>query len=292
MSQTKPDQPDSNPSETGKALVKVMKLVKHFPKRGGILNQVIAKVHAVNDVSFEIRKGETLGVVGESGCGKSILLKMMMGLLEPDAGQVLFRGKSVFDMTLEELGSMRKQVGYVFQNDALFDSMSVLDNIGYGMREHTTATDKDILDRAQDCLEFVGLERWRVKLYPAELSGGQRKRIGIARAIAMKPKMLLYDEPTQGLDPQSITRIANLIIRLREELHATSVVVTHDMRTAFTAANRIALLHDGRFDYVGSPAQFAYHDAEPVKEVIADALEEIQELPFLRAPEVPLPAPG
>lgn len=244
------------------------------------------------DANLTVYEGETLAIIGESGSGKSVLLKIMMGLLKPDAGEVLFRGKSVFDMELEELGEMRRQVGYVFQNDALFDSMSVLDNIGYGMREHTKATDQEILDRAQDCLEFVGLERWRVKLFPAELSGGQRKRVGIARAIAMKPKMLLYDEPTQGLDPQSITRIANLILRLREELRATSVVVTHDMRTAFTAANRIALLHEGRFDYVGSPAQFAYHDAEPVKEFIADALEEIQELPFLKAPDVTLPAPG
>ncbi|MGH1345682.1 MAG: ABC transporter ATP-binding protein [Nannocystales bacterium] len=258
----------------------------------GLCKAFDADVPLLRDANLTVYEGETLAIIGESGCGKSVLLKMMMGLMEPDAGEILFRGKSVYDMNLEELGVMRKQVGYVFQNDALFDSMSVLDNIGYGMREHTKADDKEILDRAQDCLEFVGLERWRVKLYPAELSGGQRKRVGIARAIAMKPKMLLYDEPTQGLDPQSITRIANLIIRLRAELRATSVVVTHDMRTAFTAANRIALLHDARFDYVGSPAQFAYHDAEPVKEFIADALEEIQELPFLQAPGVTLPAPG
>lgn len=237
------------------------------------------------DANLTVYEGETLAIIGESGCGKSILLKMMVGLMEPDAGEILFRGKSVATMTEVELHAMRREVGYMFQNDALFDSMSVLDNIGYGMREHTKASDQDILDRAQDCLEFVGLERWRVKLYPAELSGGQRKRVGIARAIAMKPKVLLYDEPTQGLDPQSITRIANLIIRLRSELHATSVIVTHDMRTAFTAANRIALMHEGRFDYVGSPAQFAYHEAEPVKEFIADALEEIQELPFLQSPE-------
>lgn len=258
----------------------------------GLCKAFDADVPLLKDANLTVYEGETLAIIGESGCGKSVLLKMMMGLMEPDAGEILFRGKSVYDMDLEELGAMRKQVGYVFQNDALFDSMSVLDNIGYGMREHTKANDQEILDRAQDCLEFVGLERWRVKLYPAELSGGQRKRVGIARAIAMKPKMLLYDEPTQGLDPQSITRIANLIIRLRAELRATSVVVTHDMRTAFTAANRIALLHDARFDYVGSPAQFAYHDAEPVKEFIADALEEIQELPFLQAPDVTLPAPG
>ena len=240
-------------------------------------------VPLIENANLTVYEGETLALIGESGCGKSVLLKIMMGLMEPDEGEVLFRGENVHRMDQHALDAMRRQVGYVFQNDALFDSMSVLDNIGYGMREHTKASDEDILARAQDCLEFVGLERWRVKLYPAELSGGQRKRVGVARAIAMRPKVLMYDEPTQGLDPQSITRIANLIIRLQKELKATSVIVTHDMRTAFTAADRIALLHEGRFDYVGSPAQFAYHDAEPVKEFIADALEEIQELPFLQA---------
>jgi len=257
----------------------------------GLCKAFEADVPLIENANLTVYEGETLAIIGESGCGKSVLLKIMMGLMEPDAGEVLFRGQSVHAMDQAALDTMRQQVGYVFQNDALFDSMSVLDNIGYAMREHTKATDEDILARAQDCLEFVGLERWRVRLYPAELSGGQRKRVGIARAIAMKPKVLLYDEPTQGLDPQSITRIANLIIRLRKELSATSVVVTHDMRTAFTAANRIALLHEGRFEYVGSPAQFAYHDADPVKEFIADALEEIQELPFLRAPGDTLPGP-
>ncbi len=258
----------------------------------GLSKAFDADVPLIEDANLSVFEGETLAIIGESGCGKSVLLKIMMGLLDTDDGEVLFRGKSVAKMDVEERGDMRRQVGYVFQNDALFDSMSVLKNIGYGMREHTKASDEEILARAQDCLEFVGLERWRVEQYPAELSGGQRKRVGIARAIAMKPRVILYDEPTQGLDPQSITRIANLIIRLREELNATSVIVTHDMRTAFTAANRIALLHEGRFDHVGTPARFAYDDAEPVKEFIADALEEIQELPFLQAEHDAGAAPG
>lgn len=249
----------------------------------GLSKQFPGEPPLLEDANLSIYEGETLAIIGESGCGKSVLLKMMIGLMPPDSGEILFKGKPIASMDQPALDEMRRQVGYVFQNDALFDSMSVLENIGYGMKEHTKASDEDILARAQDCLEFVGLERWRVKLFPAELSGGQRKRVGVARAIAMKPGVLVYDEPTQGLDPQSITRIANLITRLRRELGATSVVVTHDMRTAFTAANRIALMHEGRFEYVGSPAQFAYHEAEPVKEFIADALEELQELPFLQA---------
>ncbi len=239
------------------------------------------------NANLRVLEGETIALIGESGSGKSVLLKMIMGLMPPDDGEIFFRGESVTAMDQSALDAMRRQVGYVFQNDALFDSMSVLDNIGYGMREHTKASDEAILARAQACLEFVGLEPWRTKLFPAELSGGQRKRVGIARAIAMKPAVLMYDEPTQGLDPQSITRIANLITRLRSELGATSVVVTHDMRTAFTAANRIALLHEARFDYVGTPAQFAYHDEAPVREFIADALEELQELPFLQQQRPP-----
>jgi phospholipid/cholesterol/gamma-HCH transport system ATP-binding protein len=156
------------------------------------------------------------------------------------------------------------------------------------MREHTETGDTEIRARAAECLQFVGLEEWRLDMYPAELSGGQRKRVGIARAIAMKPEIMLYDEPTQGLDPQSITRIGELIAQLQRELNATSVIVTHDMRTAFDKADFIALLHDGRFEHVGTPKQFARNPAEPVREFIADALEELQE--FLGESSAILPA--
>jgi phospholipid/cholesterol/gamma-HCH transport system ATP-binding protein len=229
------------------------------------------------NANLTIYEGKTVAIVGESGSGKSVLLKIMMGLEEPDAGSIEFKGKNVFGMNQAELDEYRQQVGYVFQNDALFDSMNVLENIGYSLREHTKAGDAEIQARAAECLRVVGLEEWRLKLFPAELSGGQRKRVGIARAVAMKPSILFYDEPTQGLDPQSITRIGELIAQLQRELNATSVVVTHDMRTAFDKADFIALLHEGRFDHVGTPKQFARSPAEPVREFIADALEELQE---------------
>jgi phospholipid/cholesterol/gamma-HCH transport system ATP-binding protein len=229
------------------------------------------------DANLTIYEGKTVAIVGESGSGKSVLLKIMLALEEPDAGTIEFKGRNVFDMNQNELDEYRQRVGYVFQNDALFDSMNVLENIGYGMREHTKAGDAEIQARAAECLRVVGLEEWRLKLFPAELSGGQRKRVGIARAVAIKPEILFYDEPTQGLDPQSITRIGELIAQLQRELNATSVVVTHDMRTAFDKADFIALLHEGRFDHVGTPKQFARNPAEPVREFIADALEELQE---------------
>ncbi len=232
--------------------------------------------------NLTVYKGETLAIIGDSGSGKSVLLKLMLGLIDFDEGEILFKNQSVERMEQAELDALRRQVGYVFQSDALFDSMRVVDNIGYAMREHTDAGDAEIRTRAAECLEFVGLEERLLDLYPGPLSGGQKKRVGIARAVAIRPSVLLYDEPTQGLDPQSITRIANLIERLQSELNATSIVVTHDMRTAFTVADRIALLHEGRFEHIGTPMQFAHTDAKPVYEFIADALEELRELPFLR----------
>ena len=229
------------------------------------------------DASLTIYEGETTAIVGESGSGKSVLLKMILGLVEPDAGRIIFRDKDVVQMDQRELDDLRRQVGYVFQNDALFDSMTVLENVGYALQEHTKLGDAEIRARAAECLAAVGLEEWRLELHPAELSGGQRKRVGIARAVAMRPKILLYDEPTQGLDPQSITRIGELIDLMQRELQATSIIATHDMRTAFDKADKIALLHEGRFDHVGTPKQFARNPAEPVREFIADAMEELQE---------------
>lgn len=236
----------------------------------------------LRDATLAVHASETLAIIGESGSGKSVLLKMLTGLLEPDAGEIRFKGRPVLGMTWDELAAVRRQVGYVFQADALFDSMTVLENIGYGMREHTKASLEQIRARAVECLASVGLEDWRLDLYPSELSGGQRKRVGIARAVAIKPEIILYDEPTQGLDPQSITLIGRLIEGLQRELSATSVVVTHDMRTAFTVADRIALLHEGKFEYIGTPVELAHSDAAPVREFLADALEELLELPWIR----------
>ena len=232
--------------------------------------------------SFDVRRGETLSIIGESGSGKSVLLKMMMGLVEADAGKILFKGNDVQTMEAADLLQLRQQVGYVFQNDALFDSMTIEDNIGYAMREHMKANREEIHVRAKECLQLVNLEKRVLDLHPANLSGGMRKRAGIARAIAMKPEVLLYDEPTQGLDPQSITAIGLLIAMLQKELRATSIIVTHDMRTAFSVSNRIALLHQHRFDHIGRPVDFAQAPAEPVREFIADAMEELQDLPFVR----------
>ena len=234
--------------------------------------------------------GETLAIIGESGCGKSVMLKMFIGLLTPNEGAVYFKGQNLAEIDQPSLDAIRQQVGYVFQNDALFDSMTNLDNIGYSLREHSKTSDESIRARALECLKSVGLEERVLDLRPSNLSGGMRKRVGIARAIAHKPEVLLYDEPTQGLDPQNITRIGELISNLQRELSATSVVVTHDMRTAFGVADRIALMHDSHFPHVGTARELLHSDAPAVREFIEDALEELEALPQLSAPAPLVPA--
>ena len=227
------------------------------------------------DTSLKVIPGETLAIIGESGCGKSVLLKLMIGLLEPDAGKALFKGNDIAKMSRDELLEVRQSVGYLFQGSALFDSMTVLDNVSYALRERTKQSDDQMRAQVVQCLEWVGLDARILDQFPASLSGGMRKRVALARAIAIEPEVVLYDEPTQGLDPQSITRIANLIIGLKKRLSITSILVTHDMRSAFSVCDRIALLHEHKFGYVGTPEEFVASREPPVREFIEEALTEI-----------------
>lgn len=228
------------------------------------------------DTSLTVRRGETLSIIGESGCGKSILLKMMIGLVAPDAGKILFRGDDVTKMGSEGLGRVRRSVGYLFQAGALFDSMTVLDNVAYGLREHKHMHEEAIRERVIECLEKVNLNRRILDQSPAELSGGMRKRVALARAIAVQPEVVLYDEPTQGLDPQSITIIAEMISELQRALDITSVLVTHDMRCAFSVSDRIAMVHDRGIPHVGTPEELAASPLEIVQEFVAEAVEEMK----------------
>ncbi|MEM7153534.1 MAG: ATP-binding cassette domain-containing protein [Myxococcota bacterium] len=227
------------------------------------------------DTSLSVHRGETLSIIGESGCGKSIWLKMMIGLIEPDQGQILFRGEDVGRMNNEGLGKLRRSVGYLFQGGALFDSMTVVDNVGYALREHKKMPEDEIRERVSVCLEKVNLNRRILDQWPAELSGGMRKRVALARAIAVEPEVVLYDEPTQGLDPQSITIIAELISELQADLDITSVLVTHDMRCAFSVSDRIAMVHDRRMPYQATPQALAESTDPIVQEFISEALEEL-----------------
>lgn len=219
-------------------------------------------------MNLSVHAGETLTVIGASGGGKSVCLKMMIGLLRPDAGQVLFRETSVPDLDDEGLRQIRRKVAYVFQGGALFDSMTVSENIGYALREHTTLLPAQIQHRALECLDMVGLNAAVADQMPASLSGGMKKRVALARSIAIEPEVILYDEPTTGLDPKNITRIGDMILKLQRELHVTSVVVTHDMPTAHKVSDRIAMLYEHAFPFVGPAEQMWNSTAPQVRDFI------------------------
>jgi phospholipid/cholesterol/gamma-HCH transport system ATP-binding protein len=212
--------------------------------------------------SLEILEGETMVVIGYSGAGKSVLLKTIVGLLEPDRGRAVVDGLVVQELTREALYVLRRQVGYVFQFAALFDSMTVYDNVAMGLRRMGTMSDVEIDERVEESLRLVELEGYSPRM-PAELSGGQRKRAGLARAIATRPKYLLYDEPTTGLDPVTTAVIDRLIIKLKRELRVTSVVITHDMKSAYRVGDRIAMLYDGAIRQVGLPDDIQ-NSADPI----------------------------
>ncbi len=207
----------------------------------------------LNGVNFVVREGETVALLGPSGVGKSVLLKHINGLLHPDAGEVFVDGLRVSDLKRKELARLRSRIGYVFQFGALFDSMTVFENIRLGITEDGRASDYAYCsERVRDCLGLVNLSPETADKYPGDLSGGMKKRVGIARAIAGKPTYLLYDEPTSGLDPVNADIIDSLVEKLRDELGVTSVVVSHDVRGSFRVANRIALLADARIRAEGT----------------------------------------
>ena len=211
----------------------------------------------LEDVDFDVKEGETVALLGPSGTGKSVTLKTMIGLIRPDAGKILVDDKEVWNLDRHGLSEMRAGIGYVFQYGALFDSIDVFENIRLGLTNYEQYRDAAYArDRVAECLKLVNLEPEVSSKTPGELSGGMKKRVGIARAIAGRPKYLLWDEPTSGLDPMNADIIDALIIRMEEELGVTSVVVTHDVRGAFHVADRLALLMDGRIILQGTPAEF------------------------------------
>jgi phospholipid/cholesterol/gamma-HCH transport system ATP-binding protein len=211
--------------------------------------------HAVlTGVDLAIQAGETFTILGGSGSGKSVCLKHMIGLLRPDRGQVIALGRDISRAREEDLVPIRTEISMVFQSAALFDSLSVFENVAYPLREHRRWSETQVAERVLDCLEAVGLAGAGAKL-PAELSGGMRKRVGVARGIALEPRVILYDEPTTGLDPANQRRIGELIQSLQARLGVTSVVVTHELELCFSISNRVALLADGRICAQGTAAE-------------------------------------
>jgi len=215
----------------------------------------------LEDVSLQARKGETLVIVGESGTGKSTTLKLILRLLVPQSGGVCVHGQDITQLSFEEALEVRQRMGMVFQGAALFDSMTVFDNVAYPLREHTDLSDEEIEAQVREKIQFVDLDPDRVlDQYPSELSGGMRKRVGIARGMANDPEIMLYDEPTSGLDPLTTATITKLIIKLQRELDVTSVVVSHDIRSVFRMATKVALLSERRIRFFGTPEEMTASD--------------------------------
>jgi len=218
--------------------------------------------YVLRGVNLKVEKGESVVVIGGSGSGKSVLLKHIIGLLRPDRGAVLVDSADLSQLDEEGLNNIRKKFGMLFQASALFDSMTVWENVGFGLKRHTRLPEEEIKEIAIRKLNMVGLVGVEDQM-PSSLSGGMRKRVGLARAIAMKPEILLYDEPTTGLDPIMADAINDLIIKMREELDVTSVTITHDMKSAYKIADTIAMLYNGVIVAKGSPGEIE-NAADPV----------------------------
>ncbi|UCD93640.1 MAG: ABC transporter ATP-binding protein [Candidatus Zixiibacteriota bacterium] len=225
------------------AYIKIDNIVKSFGEKG-----------VLRGVTVEMKKNESLVVIGRSGCGKSVLVKHLNALIRPDSGAVYIDGKEIFHLQYRELVEVRKNIGMLFQSAALLDSLTVGENVGLALHEDRKNTEAEIEDIVRQKLEMVGLSG-TADLYPSDLSGGMRKRVGLARAIATDPEILLYDEPTTGLDPITADMINDLIIELNDRLHVTSIAVTHDMTSAYKIGDRIVMLHDGKIEFDGTPEQ-------------------------------------
>lgn len=226
----------------------------------------------LRDISLQVEDGETLAVVGESGTGKSTLLRVILGLQRPDSGAVRVGGHDLRAASVNELRAIRADIGMVFQGAALFDSLTTFENVAFGLRERGALAESEIRQRVRDTLVLVDLDPAVVEnTMPAELSGGMRKRVGIARAVAPRPSLLLYDEPTAGLDPLTSETVTALMQRLQRELGVTSIVVSHDIRAMLRVADRIALLRDGAFAFLGAPDAMQATDEPYTKSFLAAA---------------------
>lgn len=231
------------------------------------VHKAFGDLQVLRGLDLDVSRGENLVIIGSSGTGKSVLIKHIIGLLHPDAGDVKVDGKSVPHMDRDELSGLRRRMGMLFQYAALFDSMTVGENVAFGLRQHTRWDEARIGDRVAEVLRWVGLEGKEGK-WPAELSGGMKKRVGLARAIALGPEIILYDEPTTGLDPILADQINDLILDLAERLHVTSVIITHDMVSAYKTADRIAMLYQGRIEETGTPEQIRASDNAVIQQFI------------------------
>ncbi|MBD3344531.1 MAG: ATP-binding cassette domain-containing protein [Chitinivibrionales bacterium] len=227
-------------------MLKIEHLKKHFG------SQLV-----LDDINLDVNQGDVLAIIGESGGGKSVILKHVIGMMIPDGGRILFRDKVINSPTTKpsDFNKIRHHFGMLFQGAALFDSMSVGENIAFPLRERTSYTEEEIQEIMEEALEMVGLQKAFQEKTPAELSGGMRSRVGLARALVMKPDIMLYDEPTSALDPIMTDKINDLILSLRDKLNMTSIIVTHDMASAYKTADKIAMIRSGKIIFSGAPGE-------------------------------------
>lgn len=235
------------------------------------LNITFGTHTVLDNIDLDVYKGETLAVLGPSGTGKSTVLRSMIGLLEPNGGQIFIQGEDVSGLDEDGWNRLRMKMGMVFQYSALFDFLTVGENVAFGLRQHTDKNDEEIQGIVTQMLDLVGLPDTQ-DLYPAELSGGMKKRVGLARAIAVNPEIVLYDEPTAGLDPIMSRNISRLIKKTQEQLHVTSVLVTHDMQSAFYAADRVAMLYEGHIVAIGT-AEEMKNSTNPIVKAFIEGRE-------------------
>lgn len=235
------------------------------------LNITFGTHTVLDNIDLDVYKGETLAVLGPSGTGKSTVLRSMIGLLEPNGGQIFIQGEDVSGLDEDGWNRLRMKMGMVFQYSALFDFLTVGENVAFGLRQHTDKSNEEIQGIVTQMLDLVGLPDTQ-DLYPAELSGGMKKRVGLARAIAVNPEIVLYDEPTAGLDPIMSRNISRLIKKTQEQLHVTSVLVTHDMQAAFYAADRVAMLYEGHIVAIGT-AEEMKNSTNPIVKAFIEGRE-------------------
>ena len=243
-----------------------------FEVRG--LTKAFGRHVVLSGLDIDIFAGEVITIIGESGSGKSILLKAMMGLLDADAGTIRFDGEEVTGQTEREWTQTRRRIGMLFQESALFDSLNVYDNVSYALQEQTTMTENEIAQRVEETLALVGLPGIE-HMSPADLSGGMRKRVALARAVAVRPEVVFYDEPAEGLDPINVTRVNRLLLGLQKSLNVTSVVVTHNLKAAFAISDRLALIHDGAVAATGAPEALLESEDPVVREFIGDRMRRV-----------------
>lgn len=235
------------------------------------LNITFGTHTVLDNIDLDVYKGETLAVLGPSGTGKSTVLRSMIGLLEPNGGQIFIQGEDVSGLDEDGWNRLRMKMGMLFQYSALFDFLTVGENVAFGLRQHTDKSNEEIQGIVTQMLDLVGLPGTQ-DLYPAELSGGMKKRVGLARAIAVNPEIVLYDEPTAGLDPIMSRNISRLIKKTQEQLHVTSVLVTHDMQSAFYAADRVAMLYEGHIVAIGT-AEEMKNSTNPIVKAFIEGRE-------------------